>query len=304
LRNSFISKLHELASLDSNIMLLTGDLGFGVVEEFEINFPDQFLNCGVAEQNMIGMAAGLASEGKKVFVYSIANFPTFRCLEQIRNDICYHNFPVTIVSIGSGFSYGTLGYTHFAIEDISIMRSLPGIRILSPTDPLEVKSCLDLITLKPQPTYLRLGKNGEPAIHSMMDFEIEKLNFIIEGGNILIISTGSISKEVKTAVSQLNMNNTNKFSFATLSQLKPLDLEFSILEKFDSIITVEEHSIIGGLGSIINDFLITNNFRKNVLNIAIPDVISHKLGSTNYLRDQFGLNSEKLKSKIRNFIRN
>ena len=126
---------------------------------------------------MIGMAAGLASEGKKVFVYSIANFSTFRCLEQIRNDVCYHELPVTIVAIGSGFSYGSLGYTHQALEDISIMRSLPGLRILSPSDPLEVTECIDLIISDPKPTYLRIGKNGESILTSEMDINIQTLNF-------------------------------------------------------------------------------------------------------------------------------
>jgi transketolase len=144
MRNAFIQGLSKLAENDKNIMLLTGDLGYGIFEDFEKKFPNQFLNCGVAEQNMIGVAAGLASEGKRVFVYSIANFPTFRCLEQIRNDICYHGLPVTIVSIGSGFSYGTLGYSHYAIEDIAIMRCLPGLRIFSPVDPNSVIDSLNL----------------------------------------------------------------------------------------------------------------------------------------------------------------
>lgn len=304
MRNTFIEKLTNLAEADPNIMFLTGDLGFGVVENFESKFPKQFLNCGVAEQNMIGMAAGLASEGKKVFVYSIANFPTFRCLEQIRNDVCYHELPVTIVAIGSGFSYGSLGYTHQALEDISIMRSLPGLRILSPTDPKEVKECLDLIISDPQPTYLRLGKNGENNLTSEMGRNIEKLNFYNKNKKCLVVTTGSISEECMTAVEKLNDEFKDAFCFSTLTQLKPLTIKKEEIQNFEFVVTVEEHSVVGGLGSIINDFIILNNLKMNVLNIGCPDKIMHQIGSTNYLRSQYGLDSQSLLNKIRDFVKN
>jgi len=303
-RDTFINKLTNLAENDPNIMFLTGDLGFGVVENFESKFPNQFLNCGVAEQNMIGMAAGLASEGKKVFVYSIANFPTFRCLEQIRNDVCYHELPVTIVAIGSGFSYGSLGYTHQALEDISIMRSLPGLRILSPTDPNEVKECLDLIISEPKPTYLRLGKNGENNLNSGIGRNIEKLNFYNKNEKCLAITTGSISEECKNAVEKLNQEFENTFCFSTLTQLKPLPVKKEDIQNFEFIVTVEEHSVIGGLGSIINDFIILNNLKMNVLNIGCQDKIIHNIGSTDYLRNQHGLDSQSLFNKIRDFVKN
>ena len=304
MRNTFIETLTNLAESDPNIMFLTGDLGFGVVENFESRFPTQFLNCGVAEQNMIGMAAGLASEGKKVFVYSIANFPTFRCLEQIRNDICYHELPVTIVAIGSGFSYGSLGYTHQALEDISIMRSLPGLRILSPSDPIEVKECVDLIISDPKPTYLRLGKNGENNLTSEMNRNVKKLNFYNKNKKCLVITTGSISEECKNAVEKLNDEYRNNFCFSTLTQLKPLPIESSEIQNFEFIVTVEEHSVVGGLGSIINDFVILKNLKLNVLNIGCPDEIMHQIGSTNYLRSQYGLDSQGLFNRIRDFVKN
>ena len=304
MRNTFIEKLTNLAESDPNIMFLTGDLGFGVVENFESKFPKQFLNCGVAEQNMIGMAAGLASEGKKVFVYSIANFPTFRCLEQIRNDVCYHELPVTIVAIGSGFSYGSLGYTHQALEDISIMRSLPGLRILSPTDPNEVKECLDLIISDPKPTYLRLGKNGENNLTSEMGRHIEKLNFYNKNKKCLVIATGSISEECMTAVEKLNSEFENTFCFSTLTQLKPLTIKKEEIQNFEFVVTVEEHSVVGGLGSIINDFIISNNLKMNVLNIGSPDKIMHQIGSTGYLRSHYGLDSDSLLNRIRDFVKN
>jgi transketolase len=296
-----MDELHKKASLDSNFMLLTGDLGFGVVEKFQNSYPAQFINCGVAEQNMIGMAAGLASEGKKVFVYSIANFPTFRCLEQIRNDICYHGFPVTIVAIGSGLSYGTLGYTHHAIEDIGIMRALPGIRILSPIDPPEVINCLQLINDKPMPTYLRLGKNGEPSINNDSEINVETIKIHIKGKQCLVISTGTISDNCKVAVENINSKESGDVGFATITQIKPFIVDPSIFHEYTHVVTVEEHSLNSGFGSIVNDYLISNQLNLKVLNIGIPDKISHMIGSSKFLRSVHGLDVISLVTKITNF---
>ena len=164
MRNTFIKELVERARLDESIILIVGDLGFNVVEPFQNEFPKRFINAGISEQSMASMAAGLASEGFKVFIYSIANFPTFRCAEQIRNDIDYHNLPVTIVSVGSGVGYGNLGYTHHALQDYSLMRSFPNMLILSPGNNNELTSILKYIKKNPQPSYLRLDKNEHKAI--------------------------------------------------------------------------------------------------------------------------------------------
>jgi transketolase len=193
-----------MASSDEKIFLLVGDLGYGVVDDFAKSFPKQFLNVGVAEQNMMGMAAGLAHSGYKVFVYSIANFPTIRCLEQIRNDVCYHNLDVTIVAIGAGFGYGTLGYSHFAIEDLAVLRCLPNLNIYSPGDSYELEVTLDQIATDKGPSYLRLGKNGENNLTSEMNRNIEKLNFYNKNKKCLVITTGSISEDCKNAVEKLN----------------------------------------------------------------------------------------------------
>ena len=166
MRNRFINDLTSAAKINTNIALVVGDLGYGVVEEFADLYPDRFFNAGVAEQNMMGLCAGLASEGLHVFAYSIANFPLFRCAEQIRNDVDYHNLPVTIVSVGGGLAYGNLGYSHHAIQDYALIRSFPNMLIASPGDPMEVSSCLDFLIKNPQPSYLRLGKAGEPNFHS------------------------------------------------------------------------------------------------------------------------------------------
>ncbi len=163
MRNTFIKELIERAEHNKRIVLVVGDLGFGVVEEFAQRYPTRFFNAGVAEQNMMGLCAGIASEGYHVFAYSIANFPTFRCAEQLRNDVDYHKLPVTIVAVGGGLAYGNLGYSHHAVQDFALMRILPNMLISAPGDPQETISCLDYLLANPQPSYLRLGKSGEPS---------------------------------------------------------------------------------------------------------------------------------------------
>ena len=166
MRNAFIEELVSLATQHPHIALVVGDLGYSVVEPFADRFPDRFINAGVAEQNMTGLAAGMASEGYHVFTYSIANFPTFRCAEQIRNDVDYHQLPVTVVSVGGGLAYGALGYSHHAVQDYALMRSFPHMLIAAPGDPMEVRACMRYLIANPQPSYLRLGKAGEPNFHA------------------------------------------------------------------------------------------------------------------------------------------
>jgi len=170
LRNAFATQLLDIARADSSILLITGDLGYGVLDRFQQELPEQFINAGVAEQTMMSMAAGLAASGYRPFVYSIANFPTFRCLEQIRNDVCYMDNPVTIVSVGAGLVYGVHGYSHHAVEDLAIIRSLPNITIYSPCDSVETKYSVNKILESKHPAYLRLGKGGEPLIHQWLLF--------------------------------------------------------------------------------------------------------------------------------------
>ncbi|WP_321844122.1 transketolase family protein [Paraburkholderia bannensis] len=166
MRNAFIEELVALAADHPHVALIVGDLGYSVIEPFADRFPDRFINAGVAEQNMTGLAAGMASEGYHVFTYSIANFPTFRCAEQIRNDVDYHRLPVTVVSVGGGLAYGALGYSHHAVQDYALMRSFPNMLIAAPGDPMEVRACMRYLVEHPQPSYLRLGKAGEPNFHA------------------------------------------------------------------------------------------------------------------------------------------
>src|SRR5437867_8897552 len=204
MRSAFFDTLVRLAEDDERITLVVGDLGFGVIEPFARRFPDRFLNAGVAEQNLTGIAAGMALSGKIVFTYSIANFPTLRCLEQIRNDVCYHEANVKIVAVGGGFAYGPLGMTHHATEDLAIMRALPGIVVVAPGDPWEVERATRAIVAEPGPCYLRLGRAGEPTLHGAGDaFELGRGIRMREGRALTIISTGGLLESALEAAEQL-----------------------------------------------------------------------------------------------------
>lgn len=187
MRNAFIQELVALATENPRIALVVGDLGYSVVEPFADRFPERFINAGVAEQNMTGLAAGMASEGYHVFTYSIANFPSFRCAEQIRNDVDYHQLPVTVVAVGGGLAYGALGYSHHAVQDYGLFRSLPNMLIAAPGDPMETRACMRYLVRNPQPSYLRLGKAGEPCFHAEVP--------AVEPGRWLRLAEGSSGAE-------------------------------------------------------------------------------------------------------------
>src|SRR5215469_2111226 len=207
MRNTFIETLCALAEEDERVWLLSGDLGYSVLERFATRFPRRYLNMGVAEQNMTGVAAGLALSGKIVFTYSIANFPVMRCLEQIRNDVGYHNANVKIVAVGGGLAYGTAGYTHHGVEDIAVMRMMPNMTVIAPGDPTETRLATHAILHHDGPCYLRLGKGGEPTIHTEPpDFQIGQaitLRSADSGDDVTLISTGAILAETLPAADRL-----------------------------------------------------------------------------------------------------
>ena len=303
MRNAFVDQLTNLAENNDKIFLIVGDLGFGVVENFEKKFPKQFLNAGVAEQNMMGMAAGLASAGYQVFVYSIGNFPVFRCLEQIRNDICYHELNVSIVSIGAGLSYGTLGYSHHAIDDIGVMKALPGITIYSPADPAETRQALTASISVKTPKYFRLGKSGEPSIFDSFSSNFPNWTRLSNGNNLLLLTTGSITVEAIEAAERLSAEGID-ISVYAIPVLKPFKIEKALLEQHENILVVEEHSVSGGLGSIIFEQLALNGFKKNLAVLGIPDFVHHELGSQNYLRNYFNIDSHGIVNKVKEMLGN
>lgn len=252
MRNAFIDELVLLAEQNSNIALVVGDLGYSVVEPFAERFPDRFINAGVAEQNMTGLAAGMASEGFHVFTYSIANFPTFRCAEQIRNDVAYHNLPVTIVAVGGGLGYGALGYSHHAVQDYAFFRTLPNMLIAAPGDPMEVRACLRYLAKHPQPSYLRLGKAGEPIFH--------KEPPVVSPGKWVKVSGDTHVKNSEAAILttggtlQIAMENIKSDANLDVFTLPLWGMESKIdqplqVKNFEKITTMEDHLIDGGFGS-------------------------------------------------------
>lgn len=287
MRNAFIDELVQLARVNKNIALVVGDLGYKVVEPFADEFPDRFINAGVAEQNMTGLAAGMASEGFHVFTYSIANFPTFRCAEQIRNDIDYHNLPVTIVTVGGGLSYGNLGYSHHAIQDYALIRTMPNMLIAAPGDPMETRACLRYLVKNPQPSYLRLGKAGEPNFHnSIPNIEPGKWLLINKGiDEKCILTTGASIELAHKWIKTQNLLNYSIYSLP-LWGMKQKSLLQNYLKKFTEIYTIEDHLHDAGFGSWVLESLVTNlNNRPHtkVSNIALTNEVCGHVGSQNYL---------------------
>jgi transketolase len=298
MRDAFLRSLITLAETDDRIALLTGDLGFGVVEKFGTKFPDRFWNCGVAEQSMIGIAAGLAKSGMLPFVYSIANFPTFRCLEQIRNDICYHNLPVTIVSVGAGLGYGTLGYTHHGIEDIAAMRSLPNISIYSPSDPMDVTQVLSRISKNPSPTYLRLGKNGEPEIQGATENSVPgSIRELTSGNNLTILATGGIAENCFKVAEQLRAQGF-EVQVISVTQLEPLNSNFLLpLISSTKVLIVEEHVKRGGFASALFELFSENHYATEVDRLFVKENMISEIGNQEFLRGLSGLDKAGIKSK-------
>ncbi|QHS52977.1 transketolase family protein [Edaphobacter sp. 12200R-103] len=250
MRTAFIEQLCTLAEQDDRIWLVCGDLGYSVLEAFSDRFPDRYLNAGVAEQNMTGIAAGLALAGKTVFTYSIANFPVMRCLEQIRNDVCYHNLNVKIVSVGGGLAYGSHGYTHHGVEDLAVMSVMPNMTVVAPGDPVEARAATTELAKAHGPAYLRLGKAGEPVLHPQkIHFEIGRTIQIQDGNQLTLISTGGM---LGTAIEACRTLVSDGYSVRLLSMptLVPLDRKaiHHAVHETRAILTIEEHGI-GGLGT-------------------------------------------------------
>ena len=288
MRTAFIEALFELARKRPDIFLVCGDLGFGVLDEFARTLPGQFLNAGVAEQNMTGVAAGLALSGKTVFTYSIANFPTFRCLEQIRNDVCYHHANVKVVAVGGGFCYGSHGYTHHGIEDLAVMRSLPGMTVVAPGDPVEARLATRAIAEHEGPCYLRLGRAGEPVVHlTTPAFELGKALRLRDGGDVTLIATGGMLKFTVDVADKLRDEGIDP-RVLSMPTVKPIDEEAIIdaARVTHGIITLEEHSVTGGLGDAVADVL-ARRLESPVpfVKLGHPDEVDHRIGNQAYMGD-------------------
>jgi transketolase len=294
--------LCELAEQDERIWLLTGDLGYSVLERFASRFPSRYVNVGVAEQNMTGVAAGLALCGKVVFTYSIANFPTLRCLEQIRNDVCYHDVNVKIVAVGGGFAYGTQGMTHHATEDLAIMRALPNMTVVAPGDPVETRLATRAIVNWPGPCYLRLGKTGESAVYKAPPvFQIGKAVTVRDGNSVTLISTGGILQNVLQAAELLKEQHIQA-RVLSMHTLKPLDAKavLKAVRETSAIVTIEEHSVIGALASAVSE-IVRGTKEIKLRSLGILDRFSGT-GSQECLRHSYELTPEGISSAAHDML--
>lgn len=304
MRYAFIKTLTRLARVNPRIMLLTGDLGFTVFEEFRDMFPRQFINVGVAEQNLMGVAAGLALTGKIVYAYSIATFATMRPFEQIRNDIGWHRAPVIIVGTGAGLSYGHASTTHHAIEDIALMRTIPGMTILAPGDPKEAGWATQVAARRKGPVYLRLGMKGEPTVWTTTTHHrVGHARIFQKGSHCAIIATGNM---LHTAVEAAKLLQTQSISTYVLDMhtVKPIDERaiLSLAQEVPLMVTLEEHSVIGGLGSAVSEVLAGTAGKAKLYRLGIPDAFTNVIGSQAYLREQLGLTPTKVADHIRTLL--
>ena len=300
MRDTFVRTLSGITATRPEILLITADLGFGVLNDFIARFPKQFLNAGIAEQNMTGLATGLALEGHIVFTYSLGSFPTVRCLEQIRNDVCYHEASVKIVTVGGGMSYGPVGASHHATEDLAIMRALPNMVVVSPGDHWEAEEATRALIDLPGPAYLRLDKSAAPATHLPgEEFQIGKIRVVRQGWDVTLAATGGILGETITAADLLVREGVT-CRVLSVHTLKPLD-EAALAaasRETGGIVTVEEHSLAGGLGGAAAEALLDAGAAPGFFLRFGLKTFSSVVGSQTYLRKIYGIDARSIAGAV------
>jgi transketolase len=301
MRNAFAKEITRLAQEDERIVLLSGDIGNRLFDDFKAACPGRFFNCGVAEANMVGLAAGLAMSGYRPVCYTIAPFVTYRCIEQIRVDLCYHNVPVTIVGTGSGLSYASLGATHHSCEEMGMLRLLPGMTVLAPADSLEVQVCLEAVMRTNAPAYLRIGKKGEPRVHARPPvYRIGEAIPLREGRDVFLIAAGTILPVALAAADAL-VSTGLSVGVASMPSVKPLDV--ALLRRVFSdcriVGTVEEHSILGGLGGAVAEWLSEQTAPLGrLIRFGTADEFLHQTGEQDEARTHFGLTPERMAARV------
>jgi len=298
MRNTLAKKITNFAENNPNVFLISGDAGFGVLDDFRDRFSTRFLNLGIAEQNTISFASGLGLIGFRVFVYNIIPFLLYRCFEQVRNDICYQKIPVTLLGIGSGTTYAPAGMTHYSVEDVALARTLPNLTIFSPADPIEAGQCAEFALKSENPVYIRIAKTGEPAIHSHSSIDIQKPLCIREGSHTAVLFHGSISQEVLQATTATSPA-PRVFSIPMLQPLN-FDSLHAQLNGIQTIVTVEEHFVEGGLGSIISDWITRENLSYRLQKVGIKNEFIHAIKNNQGMRQHYGLSSGQIRRAIKN----
>lgn len=301
MRNAFIKSITEIGKED-RVVLLINDTGQFVLRDFDTYYPGRLINIGIAEQNMVGLAAGLAASGKVVFVYSIASFFT-RAYEQIKVDICYPNLNVKFIGVGAGLAYGTMGITHHATEDLAIFRALPNVTIISPCDPIETEQATAIAMWTPGPVYLRLALTGEPAIHdSSYRMQKEQADILRDGKDMTFIATGRV---VKNALDAADILATHQITCRVINihTVKPIDRMAIVLAAFDTktVLTIEEHNITGGLGSAVAEILAESEIKAKLWRFGLPGAFCQSYGSWEYLQHRYNLTGEYIAKEILQF---
>jgi transketolase len=303
MRNAFADELTKLGNDDPRVIMLSGDIGNKLFDKFRAAHPDRFINCGVAEQNMTGVAAGLAMSGYRPVTYTITPFVTTRCLEQIRTDVCYHEAPVTIVAVGAGLAYAGLGPTHHACEDIALLRALPNMVVVAPGCEWEVRAALRAAMKQDNPVYIRMGKKGEPVIHKGMPegFQLGKALTIETGSDVALLSAGNILPEVIEAAHHLREHGVSA-EVVCFHTIKPLDEArlADVFSRYKLVLTAEEHSLIGGFGSAVAEWAVDAGVdTRKLKRVGTPDKFFKISGEQEFAREKLGLTGHQIAETVR-----
>jgi transketolase len=305
MRNAFAKQITTLAQQDPRVVVMAGDIGNRLFDNLKAKCPDRFFNCGVAEANMIGMAAGMAMSGLRPFCYTITPFITYRCLEQIRVDVCYHHVPVVILGTGSGLSYASLGATHHSCEEMGMLRLLPGLAVLAPADEMEVRAALKAALQYPHPVYIRIGKKGEPIVHKTEpNFIIGKALPLRDGTDVCLLGTGTMLPVVLETADLLAQDGISA-KVVSFPCIKPLDEELlsEVFTKFKYVATVEEHSVLGGLGGSIAEWLTASRAPGRLLRFGTADEFLHDTCEQEEAREHYGLTAPAMAARIKREIK-
>lgn len=299
MRNTFIDTIIAECRIRSDIFIITGDAGLGVFDDFQKQYPDRFLNLGVAEQNTIGCAAGMALAGFRVYVYNIAPFVLYRCYEQVRNDICYQRLPVTLIGIGSGLTYAPMGMTHYSVEDLGITQTLPNLRVYSPADPVEAELAAHATLGGDSPAYVRLAKRGEPRIHADPALDIDRPIQMREGFDAALVFHGTVANEVLAAHALLAEKGISA-RVISLPLISPCPIEAldAMLEGIETVVTVEEHFVDSGLGARLAFWSSIHRPAWQLCCLGLPPEYIHAVKTQEGMRRQYGLSADGIVSRV------